>query len=78
MLINCLVKDVYGTTITTENTKICVGGSVCNLDFRFFSLLYDTPAPSAESQHLEAWPVSTYGHLREGYLSVLYEQSLGS
>jgi len=26
--------------------------------------LYGTPAPSAESQHLEAWPASTYGHLR--------------
>ena len=23
------------------------------------------PAPSAESQHPEAWPASTYGHLRE-------------
>ena len=31
-----------------------------------FSLLYGTPAPSAESQHPEAWPASTYGHLREG------------
>ena len=33
-------------------------------DFRFFSLLYGTPAPSAEPQHPEAWPASTYGHLR--------------
>ena len=30
----------------------------------FFSLLYGTPAPSAESQHPEAWPASTYGYLR--------------
>ena len=26
--------------------------------------MYGTPAPSAESQHPEAWPASTYGHLR--------------
>ena len=30
-----------------------------------FSLLYGTPAPSSESQLLEAWPASHYGHLRE-------------
>ena len=29
-----------------------------------FSLLYGTPAPSSECQHPEAWPASTYGHLR--------------
>ena len=28
------------------------------------------PASSSESQLLEAWPASIYGHLREGYLSV--------
>ena len=32
------------------------------------SLLYGTPASSAESQHPEAWPASIYRHLREGYL----------
>ena len=26
--------------------------------------MYGTPAPSAERQHPEAWPASTYGHLR--------------
>ena len=26
--------------------------------------MYGTPAPSSESQHPEAWPASTYGHLR--------------
>ena len=26
----------------------------------FFSLLYDTPAPSVESQHPEAWPARTF------------------
>ena len=31
----------------------------------FFLLLYGMPAPSAERQHPEAWPASTYGHLRE-------------
>ena len=35
-----------------------------------FSLLYGSPAPNSESQLLEAWPASIYGHLREGYLSV--------
>ena len=34
------------------------------LDFHFFlSLLYGTPANSTESQLLEAWPASHYGHL---------------
>ena len=33
-------------------------------DFRGFSLLYATQAPSLEYQHPEAWPTSTYGHLR--------------
>ena len=42
-------------TIEEENKKF---------DFSFFSLLYGTPAPSAESQHPEAWPASTYGELR--------------
>ena len=28
--------------------------------FHFFSLLYGTPAPRAESQHPEAWPASTF------------------
>ena len=40
------------------------------LDFFSSSLLYGTPAPSSERQHPEAWPASTYGHLREGCLSV--------
>ena len=26
--------------------------------------MYGTPAPSTEGQHPEAWPASTYGHLR--------------
>ena len=34
------------------------------LRFSFCSLLYGTPVPSAECQHPEAWPASTYGHLR--------------
>ena len=29
-----------------------------------FPLLYGTPANSAESQQLETWPASNYGHLR--------------
>ena len=45
------------------------GGGV-QIRLSFFSVLYGTPAPSSESQLLEAWPVSIYGHLREGYLSV--------
>ena len=39
-------------------------GVGCKLDFRF-SLLYGPPAPRSESQLLEAWPASIYGHLRE-------------
>ena len=39
-------------------------GGGCKFDFRFFSILYGTPAPNAERQHPEAWPASTYGHLR--------------
>ena len=40
----------------------------------FFSLLYGTPAPSAERQHPEAWPASTYGHLRGVSLKTVPEQ----
>ena len=40
------------------------GGVGCKLDFRFFSLLYDMPAPSKERQNPEAWTASTYGYLR--------------
>ena len=31
----------------------------------FLSLLYGMPAPSAECRHPEAWPASTYRHLKE-------------
>ena len=37
----------------------------------FLSLLYGTPAPSIESQHPEAWPASTYGHLRGVSLKIV-------
>ena len=40
------------------------GGGGGKLNSFFPSLLYGTPAPNAERQHPEAWPVSTYGHLR--------------
>ena len=30
------------------------------------------PANSAECQQPEAWPASSYGHLREGYLGIKY------
>ena len=36
-----------------------------NIWLSFFSLLYGMSAPSSESQLLEAWPASIYGHLRE-------------
>ena len=41
-----------------------------NFNFGFFSIVCHastqlrTPAPSSERQHPEAWPASTYGHLR--------------
>ena len=38
---------------------------------RFFSLLYCMLAPSAERQHPEAWPASTYGHLRGVNLKIV-------
>ena len=53
----------------SEGGWTCVPGGR-GIRLSFFSLLYGTPAPSSERQHLEAWPASTYGHLREGYLSV--------
>ena len=40
------------------------GGRVQTRLSFFFSLLYGMPAPSSECQHPEAWPASTYGHLR--------------
>ena len=39
--------------------------------FSFFSLLYGTPAPTSERQHPEAWPASTYGHLRGVSLKIV-------
>ena len=49
---------------TTANIEVCMRGGVqIRLSF-FSSLLYGTPAPSAERQHPEAWPASTYGHWR--------------
>ena len=44
--------------------------------FSFFSLLYGTPANCAESQRLEAWPASIYGHLREWYISLMASLTL--
>ena len=41
-----------------------VQGGCVQIRLSFFSLLYGTPALSAERQHPEAWPASTYGHLR--------------
>ena len=35
----------------------------------FFLLLYGMPAPSAEHQHPEAWPASTYKLLREVWVT---------
>ena len=36
-------------------------GGECKVDFIFFSIVQHA---SAESQHPEAWPASTYRHLR--------------
>ena len=42
------------------------------MEVRFFlSLLYGTPAPSAEHQHPEAWSASTDGHLRGVSLQIV-------
>ena len=40
------------------------------------SLLYSTPAPSAELQHPEAWPASTYGYLRGVSLKIVSANNL--
>ena len=42
---------------------------MCKLDFRFFLYCTVRQQTFPESQLLEAWPASIYGHLREGYLS---------
>ena len=43
---------------------VCAGcGGVVQIILSFFSLLYSTPAPSAEHQHPEAWPASTFEHI---------------
>ena len=47
--------------VTGVKQRGMYSGGVAN--FGFF-LLYGMPAPSAECQHPEAWPDSTYGHLR--------------
>ena len=52
-----------------KTKQLEVGGGGTNWT-HLFSLLYGTPANSAESQQPEAWPANIYGHLREGYLSV--------
>ena len=41
---------------------------VCLYKKAIYHFLYSTAAPSAEYQHPEAWPASTYGHFKEGYL----------
>ena len=53
-----------GTTLCMVSNIHARGGVQTRLSF--FSLLYGTPANRAESQQLEAWPASIYGHLREG------------
>ena len=47
------------------------GGEEVQIRLSFFSLFYDMPAPSAECHHLEAWPTSTYGHLRGVSLKIV-------
>ena len=51
--------------------ELFAGTANKKLDFSFFSLLYGTPALSAERQHPEAWPASTYGHLRGVSLKIV-------
>ena len=55
-----------------QNTKcdIAINKEILSdlLNARGYFLLYGTTAPSSEFQHPEAWPASTYGQLREGYL----------
>ena len=53
-------------TDSRDLTKVAdAGKKKLNL---FVFLLCVMPAPSSECQHPEAWPASTYGHLREWYI----------
>ena len=66
------------TTTTANIEGLYAEGGGVPITLSFCSLLYGTPAaPSVERQHPEAWPASTYGHLRgymwrNPYLQVLY------
>ena len=52
------------TSFSIVHTRTCGRGGV-QTRLSVFSLMYGTPANSAESQQLEAWPASIYGHLKE-------------
>jgi len=57
-------NTLFAGTVPANNT-LFAGTANKKFYFSFFSsLLYGTPAPSAERQHTEAWPASTFGHLR--------------
>ena len=58
-------------TVSNICGDVCAEGGAANYTF-VFSLLYGKPAPSSECQHPEAWPASTYGHLREGHLRMKF------
>ena len=45
------------------NCHKCDSWGCCKLDFRFFLILYGTPAPSAECQHPEAWPAKVSANI---------------
>ena len=66
-------NNTFFVGIVPENNTLFVrgggGGVRIRLSF-FLSIVWHaskqrrTPAPSAERQHPETWPASTYGHLR--------------
>ena len=56
---------MQGTTLCMVS-NIHAHGEGVQTRLSYFFLLYGTPENSAESQQLELWPASIYGHLREG------------
>ena len=64
-------KGLFARTVPANNTLLSEHLFLIFL-FSFFSLLYGMPAPSAERQHPEAWPASTYGHLKVSWSIMNY------
>ena len=58
------ITFVIQITLQNTNRELCTRGGF-KLDFRFFLYCTARQQTFTESQLLEAWPASIYGHLRE-------------